>query len=75
LFGAVPPTLLCCWLARYKGVELANILDTEANNVTRLETKVLDSTVWKARINSGVNISFILVAVLCLAEIEHVWRQ
>ncbi|KAH0365273.1 hypothetical protein KCU65_g6228, partial [Aureobasidium melanogenum] len=59
----------------YQGAELANILNTEANDVTSLEKKGLDRTVWKAHINSGVDISFILVAVLCLAEIEHVWRQ
>ncbi|KAG9594676.1 hypothetical protein KCU77_g5955, partial [Aureobasidium melanogenum] len=62
-------------VVRYQGVELANILNTEANDVVSLEKKGLDRTVWKARINSGVDISFILVAVLCLAEIEHVWRQ
>ncbi|KAG9698975.1 hypothetical protein KCU95_g16972, partial [Aureobasidium melanogenum] len=59
----------------YQGAELANILNTEANDVFSLEKKGLDRTVWKARINNGVDISFILVVVLCLAEMEHVWRQ
>ncbi|KAI4842263.1 hypothetical protein E4T44_07408 [Aureobasidium sp. EXF-8845] len=59
----------------YQGHELATILNTEANDVQSPEKKGLDRTVWKARINAGVDISLILVAVLCLAEMEHVWRQ
>lgn len=49
-------------VVRYQGVELANILNTEANDVMSLEKKGLDRTVWKAHINSGVDISFVSLA-------------
>ncbi|KAI4763353.1 hypothetical protein E4T52_08036 [Aureobasidium sp. EXF-3400] len=59
----------------FQGRELATIANVEANDVRGLEKKGLDRTVWKASVNAGVDISLILVAVLCLAEMEHVWRQ
>ncbi|KAI5271012.1 hypothetical protein E4T47_05660 [Aureobasidium subglaciale] len=62
-------------VVQYQGMKLADILNTEANDVGSLEKKGLDRTVWKAHINKGVDVSLILVAVLCLAEMEHVWRQ
>ncbi|KAI5206785.1 hypothetical protein E4T39_02350 [Aureobasidium subglaciale] len=62
-------------VVQYQGTKLADVLNTEANDVSSLEEKGLDRTVWKAHINKGVDASLILVAVLCLAEMEHVWRQ
>lgn len=46
-------------VVRYQGEELANILITEANDVLSLKKKGFDRTVWKAHINSGVDISFV----------------
>jgi hypothetical protein len=43
----------------YQGRELAWILNTEANDVRALEKKGLDRTVWKARVNAGVDISLV----------------
>jgi hypothetical protein len=47
----------------YQGKELASIMNTEANDVRSLEKKGLDRTVWKARVNAGVDIS--LVSLSC----------
>ncbi|CAD0027745.1 unnamed protein product [Aureobasidium pullulans] len=46
-------------VVQYQGIELATIMNTEANDVTSLEKKGLDRTVWKARINTGVDISLV----------------
>jgi hypothetical protein len=43
----------------YQGQELAKILNTEANDVQSLEKKGLDRTVWKAKVNAGVDISLV----------------
>jgi hypothetical protein len=44
---------------KYKGVEMATILNIEANDVYRLEKNGLDRTVWEAHINAGVDLSFV----------------
>jgi len=40
-------------------LELAMVTNTEANDVTSLEKKGLDRTVWKASINAGVDVSLV----------------
>jgi hypothetical protein len=51
----------------YQGKELATILNTEANDVQSLEKKGLDRTVWKAKVNAGVDISLVSFGLLaCL---------
>ncbi|KAI4719877.1 hypothetical protein E4T48_03861 [Aureobasidium sp. EXF-10727] len=60
---------------RWQGRELGFIVNTEANDVYMLEKRGLDRSVWKAQVNAGVDVCLMVVAVLCLAEMEHVWRQ
>ena len=43
----------------WNGRELAMITNTEANDVTSLEKKGLDRTVWKASISAGVDVSLV----------------
>lgn len=43
----------------WNGKELASILNTEANDVYSLEKKGLDRTVWKAKIEAGVDVSLV----------------
>ena len=43
----------------WNGQELAMVTNTEANDVTSLEKKGLDRTVWKASINAGVDVSLV----------------
>lgn len=43
----------------WNGLELAMVTNTEANDVTSLEKKGLDRTVWKASINAGVDVSLV----------------
>jgi len=43
----------------WNGLELAMVTNTEANDVTSLEKKGLDMTVWKASINAGVDVSLV----------------
>ncbi|KAI4868912.1 hypothetical protein F4820DRAFT_444557 [Hypoxylon rubiginosum] len=34
-----------------------------------------ERSVWEARVAAGVDLSFIMVMVLCRAEMGHVWKQ
>lgn len=43
----------------WNGKELASILNVEANDVYALEKKGLDRTVWKAKIEAGVDVSLV----------------
>lgn len=49
---------------RYKGIEMATILNVEANDVYRLEKNGLDRTVWEAHINAGVDITFVSLSLV-----------
>lgn len=52
----------------YKGVEMATILNTEANDVYRLERNGLDRTVWEAHVNASVDLTFVSFVETCSTD-------
>ncbi|KAI0850326.1 tubby C-terminal-like domain-containing protein [Daldinia vernicosa] len=55
------------------GAAIATIRKVEDNDVASLGTR--DRSVWEVRVASGVDLSLIMILMLCRAEMCHVWRQ
>ncbi|KAI0122040.1 tubby C-terminal-like domain-containing protein [Daldinia grandis] len=55
------------------GAAIATIRKVEDNDLASLGTR--DRSVWEVRVASGVDLSLILILMLCRAEMGHVWRQ
>lgn len=53
---------------RYKGMEMATILNVEANDVYRLEKNGLDRTVWEAHVSAGVDLTFVSLSLVWSLE-------
>ncbi|KAF3059435.1 hypothetical protein GL218_04641 [Daldinia childiae] len=52
---------------------IATIRKVEDNDIAPLGTR--DRSVWEVRVASGVDLSLIMILMLCRAEMGHVWRQ
>ncbi|KAI2780194.1 tubby C-terminal-like domain-containing protein [Daldinia loculata] len=55
------------------GTAIATIRKVEDNDIASLGTR--DRSVWEVRVASGVDLSLIMILMLCRAEMGHVWRQ
>ncbi|KAI1474294.1 hypothetical protein K445DRAFT_315547 [Daldinia sp. EC12] len=55
------------------GTVIATIRKVEDNDVSNLGNR--DRTVWEVKTASGVDLSLMVILILCRAEMAHVWRQ
>ncbi|KAL1296715.1 hypothetical protein AAFC00_000188 [Neodothiora populina] len=63
-------TIITCGDSKF-----ATVHQLENNDIASIDTKPVDRTVWRAQITAGTDLSFVLIAVLCLAEMAHVWKR